>query len=104
MIVKRNLEPNLRRAAGQFPVLTITGPRQSGKTTLVKAVFPNHDYANLESLDTRTFAREDPRGFLNQFRGGVIVDEVQNVPELLSYIQTIVDDNPVRGRWILTGS
>ena len=104
MIVKRNLEPDLRRAAGQCPVLTITGPRQSGKSTLVKAVFPNHDYANLESLDTRTFAREDPRGFLNQFRGGVIVDEVQNVPELLSYIQVVVDDNPVRGRWILTGS
>ena len=104
MIARRNLEPNLRQAAGQSPVLTITGPRQSGKTTLVKAVFPKHDYVNLESLDSRTSAIEDPRGFLNQFHGGVIIDEVQNVPELLSYIQTIVDDNPVRGRWILTGS
>ena len=104
MIIRRNLEPNLRQAAGQSPVLTITGPRQSGKTTLVKAVFPNHSYVNLESHDSRAFARENPRGFLKQFQNGVIIDEIQYVPELLSYIQTIVDDNPVRGQWILTGS
>ena len=104
MIIKRNLEPNLRQAAGQSPVLTVTGPRQSGKTTLVKAVFQNHTYVNLESHDNRAFARENPRGFLKQFGDGVIIDEVQYVPELLSYIQAIVDDNPARGRWILTGS
>ncbi len=104
MIIKRNLEPILRQTAGQSPVLTVTGPRQSGKTTLVKAVFQNHTYVNLESHDNRAFARENPRGFLKQFQDGVIIDEVQYVPELLSYIQTIVDDNPVRGRWVLTGS
>lgn len=104
MIIKRNLGPNLRQAAGQSPVLTITGPRQSGKTTLVKAVFPNHSYVNLESHDNRAFARENPREFLTQFPDGVIIDEVQYVPELLSYIQAIVDDNPARGRWVLTGS
>ena len=104
MIVNRNLEPKLRQAAGQWPILTITGPRQSGKTTLVKTVFENHAYVNLELPHNRAFASEDPQGFLKQFRNGVIIDEVQYVPELLSYIQTIVDDNPVRGRWILTGS
>ncbi len=104
MIIKRNLEPNLRQAAGQSPVLTITGPRQGGKTTLVRAIFPNHAYVSLGSHDSRAFARENPRGFLKQFRDGVIIDEVQYFPELLSYIQTIVDDNPARGRWILIGS
>ncbi len=104
MIVNRNLEPKLRQAAGQSPVLTITGPRQSGKTTLVKSVFEDHTYVNLELPHSRALASEDPLGFLKQFRSGVIIDEVQNVPELLSYIQVIVDEKPVRGRWILTGS
>ena len=104
MIVARNLEPKLRQAAGQWPILTITGPRQSGKTTLAKTVFKKHAYVNLELPQSRSSARDDPRRFLEQFRAGVIIDEVQNVPELLSYIQVIVDDNPVRGRWILTGS
>ena len=104
MIVTRILEPQLRQAAGQSPILTITGPRQSGKTTLVKTVFKDHAYVNLELPQSRSSAKDDPRGFLAQFRAGVIIDEVQNAPELLSYIQVIVDDNPVRGRWILTGS
>ena len=104
MIVTRNLEPKLRQAAGRWPILTITGPRQSGKTTLAKSVFEHHAYVNLETPHIRSLARDDPRGFLDQFRAGVIIDEVQYVPELLSYIQTIADDNPARGRWILTGS
>lgn len=104
MYVYRNLEPILRKVAGQSPVLTIMGPRQSGKTTLAKRVFHNHEYISLEPLDERTFASEDPRGFLKRFSEGAIIDEVQHVPELLSYLQTIVDDGPVCGRWILTGS
>lgn len=104
MIVTRNLEPKLRQAAGRWPILTITGPRQSGKTTLAKTVFKDHAYVNLELPQSRSFARDNPRGFLEQFRAGVIIDEVQYVPELLSYIQVIVDGNPTRGRWILTGS
>ena len=104
MIVDRNLAPKLRQAAAHSPVLTITGPRQSGKTTLVRKIFEKHDYVNLEIPDHRQFAKQDPRGFLNQFNHGVIIDEVQYAPELLSYIQSIVDDNPERGEFILTGS
>ncbi len=104
-IIPRHLEPALREAARHFPVVTLTGPRQSGKTTLVRATFPNHAYVSLELPDERAFAREDPRGFLARFAGPVILDEIQRVPELLSYIQAAVDaDTGARGRFILTGS
>jgi hypothetical protein len=103
-IVERNLESVLRKAASQYPVVSVTGPRQSGKTTLVRSVFDGHRYVSLEAPDQADFAREDPRGFLGQFEAGVILDEVQNVPELLSYLQTIVDDDPDPGRFVLTGS
>jgi predicted AAA+ superfamily ATPase len=96
--------PELQRAAGQLPVVTLTGPRQSGKTTLCRAAFPDRAYVNLEPLDTRELARSDPRGFLAEHRHGVILDEIQNVPELLSYIQADVDEDPSPGRFILTGS
>jgi predicted AAA+ superfamily ATPase len=90
-------------AAG-FPVVVLTGPRQSGKTTLVRTVFPDKRYLSLENPDNRLFATEDPRGFLASYPDGAIFDEVQRVPELLSYIQGIVDDQRSAGRYILTGS
>lgn len=103
-MIDRDLAPELVRAARQFPSITLTGPRQSGKTTLCRAVFPDHPYTTLEALDIRAFATEDPRGFLNQFPRGAVIGEVQRVPGLLSYLQGIIDADPEPGRWILTGS
>jgi predicted AAA+ superfamily ATPase len=101
---QRTLQPTLEKVARQYPVITVTGPRQSGKTTLVRATFAGHDYASLEDPDVREFALEDPRGFLAQFRGPVILDEAQRAPDLFSYIQTLVDQEDVPGRFILSGS
>ena len=84
--------------------MVVTGPRQSGKTTLCQAVFPDRAYVSLEALDTREFAREDPRAFLDEYAAGAIVDEVQHAPDLLSYLQSEVDARPEPGRFILTGS
>ncbi|MCY3595231.1 MAG: ATP-binding protein [Bacteroidetes bacterium] len=103
-MIKREITQKLKEAAKAFPVLTITGPRQSGKTTLCKFVFSEHTYTNLEAVDTRTFALEDPRGFLAQFPQGAVIDEVQRAPDLLSYLQEIVDDAPNAGKWIITSS
>ena len=103
-MIHRHLSGKLADAATRYPVVTLTGPRQSGKTTLVKHVFPEAEYLSLENPETRTFAINDPKDFLAQFDGPVILDEVQRVPDLLSYIQGIVDDNPEPGRFILTGS
>lgn len=103
-MLRRTLELPLKQAARQYPVVTVTGPRQSGKTTLVQAAFPRHDYVSLEEPDVRGFALEDPRGFLGQFAGPVILDEVQRAPDLFSFIQTIVDREDTPGRFILSGS
>lgn len=103
-MISRVLAAELLHAAAELPVVTITGPRQSGKTTLCRSTFPDKKYVNLEPLDVRELARSDPRGFLAEYRDGVILDEIQNVPELLSYIQADVDDDPSPGRFILTGS
>ncbi|MCY3789957.1 MAG: AAA family ATPase, partial [Gemmatimonadetes bacterium] len=92
------------RDARLYPVLTLTGPRQSGKTTLARATFPQHSYYSLEDPDQRIFALEDPRGFLDQLDGPVILDEAQRAPELFSYIQSIVDADGSTGRFVLTGS
>lgn len=100
----RDLEFYLRRDAGYYPVVTLTGPRQSGKTTLAKEVFPEHDYRSLEDMETRQFALEDPRGFLRRYSGPVVLDEVQRCPDLVSYIQTEVDRDDSPGRFVLTGS
>lgn len=104
-MIKRTLEKKLKDAASQFPVVTVTGPRQSGKTTLVKAVFKHYDYVSLELPDQRSFALEDPLGFLNQFEGPVVLDEIQRAPDLFSYIQVTVDNRRDKtGQFILTGS
>jgi predicted AAA+ superfamily ATPase len=103
-MIKRTLESTLHRTAGQYPVVTVTGPRQSGKTTLVRKAFGRHDYVSLEDPDQRGFALEDPRGFFAQFSGPVILDEVQRAPDLFSYVQTSVDKDDSSGRFILSGS
>ena len=104
-MIKRILAKKLKQAARGFPVVTVTGPRQSGKTTLVRSVFRNYRYVSLELPDQREFALEDPRGFLSQFDGPVILDEVQKAPELFSYIQAFIDENINRTGWfVLTGS
>ncbi len=102
--IPRHLAPTLKKAALRSPVVTVTGPRQSGKTTLVRALFRGHDYVSLEDPDTRAFALEDPREFLGQFSGGAVIDEVQRAPELFAYLQGMVDADPAPGRFILTGS
>ena len=104
MIFDREISHEILNAAKTYPVVTLTGPRQSGKTTLVKRLFPEKAYVNLEAPDIREFAISDARGFLNQFPHGGIFDEIQRVPQLLSYIQVIVDENKEYGKFILTGS
>ncbi|HSR50259.1 MAG TPA: ATP-binding protein [Acidobacteriota bacterium] len=103
-MIRRTLRSALEQAAAQYPVVSLTGPRQSGKTTLVRAAFPDHDYRSLEDPDVREYALEDPRGFLGQFKGGAILDEVQRAPDLFSYIQTLADEEDAPGRFILSGS
>lgn len=102
-ITRHAAEAARQRLAG-FPVLSITGPRQSGKTTLSRLLAPHLPYFSLEDPDTRAFAAEDPRAFLRQAANGAILDEIQRVPELFSYLQGIVDSDRRMGRFILTGS
>ncbi len=103
-MILRQLSSVIQSAAQTMPVVSITGPRQSGKTTLAKYAFPDHAYVNLENLPTRQFARENPIGFLKQYPQGLIVDEAQYAPDLFSYIQVEVDQSGLNGRYILTGS
>ena len=103
-MIKREMQDFLLELAKQYPVVTITGPRQSGKTTLCGATFPNKNYVNLERPDQREFAQDDPIGFLNRFPDGAVIDEIQKSPSLLSYIQDDVDKHRQNGRYILTGS
>ena len=103
-MIARILSKKLKAMARKFPVVMVTGPRQSGKTTLTRAAFPDKAYISLEDLDVREYARTDPRAFLKDYPKGAILDEIQRVPEILSYIQTIVDDKQKAGMFILTGS
>lgn len=103
-MITRELTPYLIKRASQLPIVGVIGPRQSGKTTLVKEAFANKPYVSLEDLDTRQYASEDTRGFLANFPNGAIFDEAQKVPELFSYLQTLVDSQNTPGQFILTGS
>lgn len=103
-MIKREAEIELHALSGQFKAVAVIGPRQSGKTTLVRMVFKDKPYANLENPDIRKFALEDPRGFLSNFPQGAVLDEIQRAPELFSYLQQILDDTSEKGLFILTGS
>ena len=100
----RQARATLERLARGFPVLALTGPRQSGKTTLARASFPDKPYVSLENPDERDFAEHDPKRFLARFPEGAILDEVQRCPALLSWLQGVVDDRPIMGQFVLTGS
>lgn len=104
MVIERIIQPCLLERFKQYPIVTITGPRQSGKTTLCRTAFPDLTYVNLESPDTREFASQDPRGFLRRYGEGLILDEIQRVPDLLSYLQVHVDEQRHNGLFVLTGS
>lgn len=103
-MIKRELSQSILKLKEKMPVLVVTGPRQSGKTTLVKSLFPNYTYYNLEFPDIRMYAKNDPRSFLQDFEKGIIIDEIQYVPELLSYIQGFADQSKLNGKFIITGS
>ncbi|MEM7657458.1 MAG: ATP-binding protein, partial [Bacteroidota bacterium] len=103
-MVHRTISEQILQAAKQMPVISITGPRQSGKTTLCKSIFPNHLYMNLEDPEMRSFALEDPKGFLAQTDQEMVIDEAQYAPILFSYIQTIVDEQKKNGAFVLSGS
>lgn len=101
---RRLLEGPLKKASKKYPLVSLVGPRQSGKTTLAKSVFTEKPYVSLENPQTLTFATEDPQGFLGQYPDGAILDEVQRAPSLFSYLQTIVDEKQREGLFVLTGS
>ena len=103
-MIKRESHDVIIELSRSFPVVTITGPRQSGKTTLAKMAFPEKEYVSMEDPGIREYAENDPIGLLNQYPEGAILDEIQRVPDLLSYIQVIVDEKQINGFYILTGS
>lgn len=103
-MIQRELEQKLREMAQKYPIVTLMGPRQSGKSTLLKATFPHYEYVSVEDPDIRLFASEDPRGFLATYPHKTIIDEVQRVPELFSYMQSHVDKENKEGMYLLAGS
>ncbi len=103
-MIARTADQTLKEYEKGFPVIALVGPRQSGKTTLARTLFGDRPYVSLENLDTREFARSDPRGFLERYAGGAIFDEIQNAVHLLSYLQERVDTSRAMGRFIITGS
>lgn len=104
MSVIRNSKSAIDTFLTKYPIVAVTGPRQSGKTTFLRGQFPSYQYVNLENIDVRKFALEDPNGFLKLYNRYVIFDEVQRVPELFSYLQTKVDEDKLMGQYILSGS
>src|SRR3989338_315846 len=103
-MIKRHLSRKIKEAAKKYPVISLVGPRQSGKTTLAKMTFPRQPYVSLEKPSELAFALEDPEGFLARYPRGAVIDEAQKAPELFSYIQAIVDEKQTAGRYVLTGS
>ncbi len=104
MYVARSLLPFLEGLKNKYPILAITGPRQSGKTTLLRREFPDYTYVSLENPDLRARAETDPNAFLDQYDRKIILDEVQRVPLLFSYLQTKVDLSGEMGQYLLSGS
>src|SRR5690606_2568061 len=104
MFIKRRIDEVIERTKNKFPILAITGPRQSGKTTLLKQLFPEYRYISLEDPNTRQFAESDPIAFLDTYDRYVILDEVQRVPMLFSYLQSRVDNSGIMAQYILSGS
>ncbi len=104
MAIKRTIEQSIRQLMDKYPIIAVTGPRQSGKTTLLKMIFNDYEYISLEDPDVREFAETDPRGFLKQYDSHVIFDEIQQVPHLFSYMQNTVDSSTQMGRFIISGS
>ena len=102
-MIQREAEAEIRTLATQFKAVAIVGPRQSGKTTLVRHIFSHKPYVNLENPDLRMYATDDPRGFLSSYPQGAVLDEVQRVPELFSYLQHILDESETKGIFILKG-
>ncbi len=103
-MIKRLLGEKIKNAAKKMPIIAVTGPRQSGKSTLVQEVFSDYTYTNLEDIERRKFALQDPKGFLQLIGNKAIIDEVQYAPELLSYIQVIVDRDKIAGQFVISGS
>ena len=104
MVVDRCLKVGICAMMDKYPIIALTGPRQSGKTTLLKTLFPDYLYLSLENPDNRSFAESDPNGFLDKYNSKIIFDEIQRVPALFSYIQTVVDASGTMGQFILSGS
>jgi uncharacterized protein len=104
MMTQRILRDKVKEALGKYPIVAITGPRQSGKTTFAKMLQPGYRYVNLEDISTRSFALKDPKGFIETYKEGVIIDEVQYAPDLFSYLQVYTDQRQVNGEYIITGS
>lgn len=103
-MIQRELAGKIRELTAKFPIVTLTGPRQSGKSTLLRHMFPDYKYVSLEDLDARAFADDDPRGFLQTYPSRVIIDEAQHAPHLFSYLQTHVDLADETGMYMLAGS
>ncbi len=103
-LVNRQISKSIKLHLSKYPILALTGPRQSGKTTLLKSILPEYRYVSLENMDQRSFATEDPVGFLKKFDTHVIFDEVQRVPQLFSYLQTLVDESGQMGQFVISGS
>lgn len=104
MYIARLIESRIRRLSAQFPIVSLTGPRQSGKTTLLREIFPEYRYVSLENPDIHDFALQDPRRFLDTYDRYVIFDEAQRVPQLFNYLQGKVDEDKIAGQYILSGS
>lgn len=102
--IQRDIQPLIEQALQKYPIVALTGPRQSGKTTLCKILRPNYAYVNLEDLSMRGFALKDPKGFLETYKSGVIIDEIQYVPDLFSYLQVYTDERQQNGEYLITGS
>lgn len=104
MMLKRAIRKPIQNILGKYPVIAVTGPRQSGKTTMLKTEFPDYRYVNLENPDMRSYAESDPNSFLLEYDKFVVFDEVQRVPHLFSYIQAVVDESGIMGQYVLSGS